>query len=83
MIIAEKRHTDSWDVFTADYPPESNKRHVGTVVRTPYGVFANPVGCAFQSIPCDNWQDAFETCARLAVLDAAPQPIRAYNVRPQ
>jgi hypothetical protein len=70
MIIAEKRQPDWWNVYTADYPPESNKRLVGDVVKTPAGYFANPRGSQIQSIPCKNWQDAFETVARLAKVTA-------------
>lgn len=76
VISATKRQTDLWDVQRDDVP-------VGTVVKSSYGYFANPIGSPFQSIPCRDWQDGFETCARLAITDAAPAPVVSYNIRPE
>ncbi len=65
-IQATRKHNpDRWDVF-------NDGLFAGTVVCTPHGIFANPHGSTIQSITCLDWQDAFETVARLATNDAAP-----------
>jgi len=66
MIIGRPNYSkgQTYDVFVTH--TTRGERYVGTVYRANGTIFANPLNSQVQTVPCESWQDAFETCERLA-----------------
>ena len=50
-------------------------QYIGASWETPYGWFADPLGCEIQAIPCGSLTDAIDTIKRLGI----PNPNHPQN----